>query len=236
MPAWSATTTATRTSASARITTAESLPGSPSGMAEQHLGEDVEALVERLLVDGARSVDRQLALFAGDQQALLAALVGDALRVAALGQIDADAHALHAGQVAVGERHVVEPPDRLRLARRDVREDPRALALPDLDDGERDLARARDPAKRRVEVDVALHRIRDLRGRERRGERRRSVGQALREAHEVGTQIVVLVREQPAGAAEPARDLVRDEQRAVLLAQRRGALHEPHRGQLDAEV
>ena len=58
---------------------------------------------------------------------------------------------------------------------------------------------------------------RDLAGAEHRGERQVAAGQRLADAHDVGRDPRPLGGEQGAGAAEAGRDLVEDQQQAVLV-------------------
>ena len=70
----------------------------------------------------------------------------------------------------------------------------------------------------------------DALGRERRGERQVAAGQALGEAHEVGRHALLLAGEHRARAAEAGRDLVADQEHAVLVAEA------PHLAQVAARV
>ncbi len=88
--------------------------------------------------------------------------------------------------------------------------------------------------------EVAEERLVDALAGERRGERQVAAGEALRDAHEVGRDVLLLAGEHRPRAAEAGGDLVADQQHAVLVAQlahgaqvavgvredARGALHE----------
>src|SRR5205814_5410165 len=54
-------------------------------------------------------------------------------------------------------------------------------------------------------------------GRDRRGERQVAAAESLRDAEQVRRDAGVLACEHPAGAAEPGRDLVCDEERTVTV-------------------
>ena len=72
-------------------------------------------------------------------------------------------------------------------------------------------------------IHAVEHLVEDAFARQHRADRHVAAGQRLRQQHHVGLDIPVLDREESSGAADPGLDLVGDEQRAVLPAERGGA-------------
>ena len=79
-----------------------------------------------------------------------------------------------------------------------------------------------------------VDRAEDLVRRQHRADRDVAAGQRLGHGHDVGLHVVVLVGEEPSGAAEAGLNLVADQQRAVLVQQRLRLRQEPGRRHHDA--
>ena len=157
-------------------------------------------------------------------------LVGKLLfRLLVLDQLDADhqaaladvadvlqlGHALQAFREALGHHpHVLE----------------RLLLVEEPQRGERGGAREWVPRVRMAVEKRAARFVRTEKtlvnrvGRQRRGEREITAAQSFRDAEEIRHHLFLLAREQRSGAPESGRDLVADEEHAVLLAGARDAL------------